>query len=65
MAFWEMVFYWVALVAYALAAGGVIYSFVFKNPRVMSKITLLVACGFLAHTACIGARFTATGHLPW
>jgi cytochrome c-type biogenesis protein CcsB len=65
MAFWEMVFYWVALVIYALATGGGIYSFVFKNPRVMPKVTLLVTAGFLAHTAAIVARFQATGHLPW
>jgi len=65
MAYWETIFYWVALVAYSLAAGGFTYSFVFKNPRVMPKITLLVALGFAAHTAAIVARFNATGHLPW
>ena len=46
MAYWETIFYWITLVAYALAAGGCIYSFVFKNPRVMPKITLLVAGWF-------------------
>ena len=65
MAFWEIVFYWIALVAYSLAAGGYVYSFVFKNPRVMNKLNLLVAFGFACHTAAIVARFTATGHLPW
>jgi len=65
MAFWEMVFYWVALVIYSLATGGGVYSFVFKNPRVMPKVTGLVTIGFLAHTAAIAARFHATGHLPW
>ena len=65
MAYWEMVFYWVALVAYSLSAGGFIYSFVFKNPRVENKLTLLVAGGFIAHTIAIAARFQATGHLPW
>ena len=65
MAYWEIVFYWVALVIYALSVGGCVYSFVFKNPRVMPKITALVALGFAAHTACIVARFQATGHLPW
>lgn len=65
MAFWEMVFYWVALVAYALASGGYIYSFVFKNPRVMPKLTLLVSGAFCGHTIAIIARFVATGHLPW
>lgn len=65
MAYWEVVFYWITLVAYAVAVGGCVYSFVFKNPRVMPKITLLVACGFIAHSLTIYARFAATGHLPW
>ena len=53
------------MVVFALAGGGFIYSFVFKNPRVVPKVTILVAFGFLAQTAAIAARFTATGHLPW
>ena len=65
MAYWEIIFYWVALVTYSLATGGFVYSFVFKNPRVLPKITLFVALGFAAHTAAIIARFYATGHLPW
>jgi cytochrome c-type biogenesis protein CcsB len=65
MAYWEVIFYWVSMVAYALAGGGFIYSFVFKNPRVVSKVTMVVAFGFLALTAAIFARFIATGHLPW
>ena len=65
MAYWEIIFYWVALVVYALSVGGCIYSFAFKNPRVMPKITLLIAGGFIAHSATIYARFSATGHLPW
>ena len=65
MAYWETIFYWVTLVAYAVAVGGCIYSFAFKNPRVMPKVTLLVAFGFIAHTTTIYTRFAATGHLPW
>ncbi len=65
MVFWEMVFYLVAMVVYALAGGGLIYSFVFKNPRVVPKVTLLVAFGFMAQTIAIVARFNAIGHLPW
>jgi cytochrome c-type biogenesis protein CcsB len=65
MAYWEVIFYWITLVAYALSVGGCVYSFVFKNARVMPKITLLVAFGFIAHTVAIYARFAATGHLPW
>lgn len=65
MAYWETIFYWITLVAYAVAVGGCIYSFVFKNPRAMPKITLLIACGFITHSVTIYARFAATGHLPW
>jgi cytochrome c-type biogenesis protein CcsB len=65
MAYWEMIFYWVALVIYSLACGGFIYSLIFKNPRFMPKMTWLVAVGFLAHTIAIAARYSATGHLPW
>jgi len=65
MAFWEMIFFWVTLVIYALSASGFIYSIVFKNDRVMPKLTLFVLLGFIAHTVAIFARFNATGHLPW
>jgi len=65
MAYWETIFYWITLVVYAMSVGGCVYSFVFKNPRVMPKVTLLVAGGFIAHTVTIYARFSATGHLPW
>jgi cytochrome c-type biogenesis protein CcsB len=65
MAYWETVFYLVSMVVYALAGVGFIYSFVFKNPKIVSKVTLLVGLGFLAQTIAIFARFNATGHLPW
>jgi cytochrome c-type biogenesis protein CcsB len=61
----ETIFFWITLVIYSLAAGGYIYSFVFSNPRPMPKLTLLVAAGFLTHSAAIGARYLALGHLPW
>jgi cytochrome c-type biogenesis protein CcsB len=61
----ETIFFWMTLVIYALAAGGFIYSFVFKNPRFMPKMTWLIALGYLAHNLTVGTRFVATGHLPW
>jgi len=45
MAYWEIIFFWIAMIAYALTGGGFIYSFVFKNPRVVTKVTALVAFG--------------------
>ncbi|GFO60727.1 cytochrome c biogenesis protein ResC [Geomonas silvestris] len=65
MAYWEMIFYWVALIVYSLSCGGFLYSFIFKNPKVMPRMFALLAVGALAHTVAIGARFQATGHLPW
>jgi len=61
----EVVFFWVALAAYSLAAGGYIYSIVFGNPRPLPKLAILVAGGFLAHSAAIGIRYASQGHLPW
>jgi cytochrome c-type biogenesis protein CcsB len=65
MAYWELIFFWVALVIYSLASGGFIYSIVFKNDRILPKLFWFALLGCLAHTAAIGARFQATGHLPW
>ena len=53
------------MVIFALTGGGFIYSFVFKNPRVIQKLTYLVAVAFVTMTITIGCRFVATGHLPW
>jgi cytochrome c-type biogenesis protein CcsB len=65
MSDWESLFFWAALVIYSLATGGFIYSFVFKNPRFLSKVTAVIAFGFLLHSVAIGARYLAQGHLPW
>jgi len=61
----EMIFFWISLVIYSLASGGYIYSFVFKNPRFMPKMVILILIGFLTHTIAICARYQAQGHLPW
>lgn len=65
MSNWESIFFWTALVIYSLASGGYIYSFVFKNPRFMPKMTALITVGFIIHNLAIGARYVAQGHLPW
>jgi len=61
----EMIFFWISLVIYSLASGGYIYSFVFKDPRFMPKMTILILTGFLTHTIAICVRYQAQGHLPW
>jgi cytochrome c-type biogenesis protein CcsB len=65
MAYWEIIFFWITMILYALASGGYIYSLVFKNPRVMPKLTILICGGLLAHSIAIGVRYYVTGHLPW
>lgn len=61
----ETVLFWITLIIYALVSGGYIYSFIFKNSRVVPKLTSLTAVGFAFHCAAIGARYLAQGHLPW
>lgn len=61
----ESVFFWIALVLYAVACGGYMYSLVFRNASVMGKLIHCIACGFVVHSAAIAARYAATGHLPW
>lgn len=61
----EAMFFWITLAIYALAAGGYIYSFVFKNDRMPSRLLVLLAVGMVFHTAAIAARYQAQGHLPW
>jgi len=65
MSYWETILFWITLLIYSLAAGGYIYAFVFKNPRPISKLTLLIATGFITHSMVICARYLVLGHLPW
>jgi cytochrome c-type biogenesis protein CcsB len=65
MSSFETIFFWSSLFFYCLACGGFIYSFVFMKPRLVPLMTILVAIGLAAHSAAIGARYLAQGHLPW
>lgn len=65
MATYEAIFFWTALVLYALSAGGYIYALVFRNEKVVPKLLAAVAVGFALHTGAIAARYLAQGHLPW
>src|SRR5512133_2897301 len=62
---YESLFFWTALVVYALASGGFCYAVVFKNERVLGKLVALTGVGLAIHTAAIAARYAAQGHLPW
>jgi cytochrome c-type biogenesis protein CcsB len=65
MASWEAVFFWLTMVVYALVGGGYLYSFVFRNEKVLSKLVVMIALGLALHSAAIGARYVVQGHLPW
>lgn len=65
MATYEAIFFWMTLVVYALSSGGYIYSFVFKNERIIAKLMIFISAGLALHSAAIAARFVAQGHLPW
>ena len=61
----ESVLFWISLCLYALAAGGYVYSLVFRNVSLPERLVHLIAGGFVVHTAAIAARYVAQGHLPW
>lgn len=61
----EAILFWLSLGFYCLACSGFTYSFVFKKPRLIPIMAFLVVVGLVAHTAAIGARYLAQGHLPW
>jgi cytochrome c-type biogenesis protein CcsB len=61
----EAIFFWLTLSVYALASGGYVYAFVFKNERLLSKLWILVLAGLVLHTSAIVARYDAQGSLPW
>jgi len=61
----EAVFFWMTLFSYSLVSGAYVYALVFRNTRILSKLTALTGLGLLLHTAAIAARYQAQGHLPW
>lgn len=61
----EALFFWLTLIVYALASGGYIFSFIFKNDKLLSRLWLVVALGLFLHSAAIAARYQAQGSLPW
>ena len=65
MSNYETIFFWIALLFYCLACSGFIYSFIFIKPRLVPIMAFLVGIGLVMHSAAIGARFVAQGHLPW
>jgi cytochrome c-type biogenesis protein CcsB len=61
----EAVLFWLTLLVYAGVSGAYVYAFVFRNERVLPRLVLAVAAGLFLHSAAIGARYAAQGHLPW
>lgn len=65
MAYYEAIFFWMAMVCYALTTGAYVYAITFQNEKIMPRLSFLTGAAFLAHTAAIAARYQAQGHLPW
>lgn len=61
----EQLFFWIALVLYAVTTGGYVYALVFGNKGILSFFSRVIALGFICHTISIWGRYDATGHLPW
>ncbi len=61
----EAALFWAALVVYALASGGLVYAVVFGNERFAARMVWLATLGLALHAGAVGARYEATGHLPW
>lgn len=60
----EAVFIWIAIALYGITSGLYIYSFVFKNEKVLNRIIYFIGTSFLFHTAAVLARYQAVGNLP-
>lgn len=61
----EAVLIWAAIVCYGITAALYIYSFVFKNDKMVPRLPYCASLGFLLHTAGMAARYHAVGNLPW
>ena len=60
----ETICIWIATGLYAITAALYIYSFVFKNDKILQRIVYIIIVSFLFHTASIIARYYAIGNLP-
>ena len=60
----EAIFFWIAVSLYGITSGLYIYSFVFKNEKLLYRINYFIGVAFLFHTAAILARYQAVGNLP-
>lgn len=60
----EILFFWISVGLYGITSALYIYSLIFKNEHIISRIAYFVGISFLFHTATILARFHAIGNLP-
>jgi ABC-type transport system involved in cytochrome c biogenesis permease subunit len=61
----EAILFWVTLVLYAAASGGMVYGLVFRNERFIGRMVWAATIAFGLHAGTIVARYVAQGHLPW
>jgi cytochrome c-type biogenesis protein CcsB len=60
----EAILVWISIFLYALTSALYIYSFIFRNEKILNRISYFVGVSFLTHTAAILARYAAVGNLP-
>ncbi len=60
----EGILFWISIVLYTLATAMYIHVLVFGNERVEKPGRWVLYAGFVLHTAAIGIRWVATGHIP-
>ncbi len=60
----EAIFFWITVGLYGITSALYIYSFIFKNERILSRINYFIGISFLFHTVAILARYHAVGNLP-
>jgi cytochrome c-type biogenesis protein CcsB len=56
--------FWVMMVVYALATGGLLASRIFEKPRLGRAAYGALALAILLHTALVAWRWIVTGHIP-
>jgi cytochrome c-type biogenesis protein CcsB len=60
----EAVLVWTSIFLFAISSALYIYSFIFKNEKVLARMIYLIGASFLTLTAAILARYAAVGNFP-
>ena len=61
----EIIIMWAAVTLYAASGVGLIVSYVFKKPKLVTVALVAVAAGVAVHATAIGIRWVRVGHGPY